>query len=205
MTKKLLSSSLLLLGFAGAVAALARSPVLPVLNPPVASDYTCRANGNGAICKVDRVFPLEGEPSGIVCGTADNPVELVYYGTDEYFITRYYNRGGYLTRRTVQETIDATIVNPVTGLSANLSQKIMVTDIFGFPSDFSTITSTTTGSAKIVLPSAGVLLLQAGRLLQDADGNVTGSSGPTGFTSYFGGDTAAATSLCQALGTPGTP
>lgn len=141
---KITSYSLIGFGVSLAVAAIAGPPVLPTLNPPVAPDYSCSATGDGAICKVDRVFPFNGDGSGFFCGTADQPVELVVYGTDEYFTTRYYNRVGDLTRRVRQET---TIQNLVIGLLANVSQNTTFTDTVTVPGDFSSVTTTSGGSA----------------------------------------------------------
>ena len=193
------------LGALLAVAAVAGPPVLPNLNPPPAPDYTCKATGDGAICRVSRVSPAEGDPSGFVCGTAENPVELLLYGTDSFRITRYYNRAGNLTRRFQNEDFQAKIVNPITGISATITQNTTFMDTLATPGDFSSVTTQFTGVEKIVLPGSGVLLLDAGRFILDADDNIVSHNGRHDYETYFGGDTSVAAQLCEALGTSGTP
>jgi len=62
-------------------------------------------------------------PLGLLCGTSENPVELlIEQGTDNFLFTRYYDADGNLTRRTVHEHFDAMVVNPATGLSVLTTQ-----------------------------------------------------------------------------------
>src|SRR5690242_14039369 len=57
--------------------AYADPPSLPPLNPPPPAFETCRATGNGAICEGTRQLTDDPAPTGILCGTANNPIELI--------------------------------------------------------------------------------------------------------------------------------
>ena len=189
-----------------AVAAIAGPPVLPPLNPPPPSFETCTATGSGAICRGSRVDTVADVPVGFVCGTADNPIELLLSGTDSFRFTRYYNTAGNFARRFTREDFQGIIFNPVTGLSATVTQNATFTDLFAVPGDLSTSSTQLTGAfLKISLPGSGVLFLDAGRTILDAEGNVISESGHHDFGAYLNGDHSVAEQLCAALGTPGTP
>ena len=188
-----------------AVAALAGPPVLPTLNPPVPSYYTCKASGSGAICRGQLVETLDQEPSGITCGTAQNPVELLMSATNTVRATRYYDTAGNLTRRFRYQRGEGTIINPVTGLTAKLTAITDLIDTFTIPGNFDAVTTQQTGPFKITLPGNGVLLLDTGRAVFDAQENVISQNGHFALLDYFNGATSEAAQLCAALGSPGTP
>lgn len=197
---------LLSIGTLLAVAALAGPPVLPTLNPPVPSYYTCDATGSGAICRGQLVETVNQEPSGIVCGTASNPVELLFSGADAFALTRYYDTNGNLTRRVRHEQFGGTLLNPVTGLSAKLTASDNLIDTLAVPGNFDTTTLQLTGALfQVVLPGGGMLILDAGRLRLDAQENLLSGSGNLALDAYFSGNREAAAKLCSALGSPGTP
>jgi hypothetical protein len=185
--------------------ALANPPNLPPLTPPPPPYYTCQPTGHGAICRADRVDQLEQIPSGLLCGTAANPVELLLSGTDNFALTRYYNTDGNQTRRTVHEHFDATILNPATGLTALTTQIAEFVDTFAVPGDPATVTFQQTGVVKFYLPGSGVLLRDVGRAVIGPDGNDVFDSGQHQLGAYFGGDHSVLASLCATLGSPGTP
>lgn len=208
LTMKRKSFAFLLLGFGVLLggAAIAGRPTLPVLNPPPPPYETCKATGSGAICTGNRVDSISDAPLGIVCGTAENPVELVFSGTDSFRFTRYYDRAGNFTRRVTHEDFQGFVINPVTGLSANLTQVSNFIDTFAVPGDTTTSTEQMTGVIKFSLPGSGVLFLDAGRIVFDSQDNIVSASGRHDlFVTYFNGNTAVAAQLCDAVGSPGTP
>lgn len=206
MKRKFLAFVLLGLGTLLAGAAIAGRPILPTLNPPPPPFETCKATGSGAICTGNRVDTISDAPLGIVCGTADNPVELLFSGTDSFRFTRYYDKAGNFTRRLTHEDFQGFVYNPVTGLSANASQLSNFIDTFAVPGDINTATAQMTGVIKFSLQSNGVLLLDAGRIVFDAQDNIVSASGRHDlFVTYFNGNPSVAAQLCEALGSPGTP
>lgn len=205
MKTKLFSYLLLGTGALLAVAAIAGPPVLPTLNPPAPSFYTCSATGSGAICRGQNVEMLDAEPTGIICGTPQNPIELLETSTSTLSATRYYDSAGNLTRRFRYTRMEGTITNPATGITAKLSGRTDLIDTLAVPGDLSTATTQQTGPAQISLPGHGVLLLDTGRIVFDPDGNAVSTSGHLALFNYFNGNTAEAARLCSALGSPGTP
>jgi hypothetical protein len=206
MKRKLLTSMFIGSGVLLAIAAIAGPPVLPTLNPPAPSYYTCKATGSGALCRAQTVETLNQEPFGVVCGTAQNPVELLISGTDAFRLTRYYDTGGNLARRFRHEHFEGTLLNPVTGLTARLTAAANFTDTLAVPGNFDTVTTQLTGViTKIALPGSGVLLMDAGRIILDAQENVVKATGNLALEDYFSGNPEEAAKLCVALGSPGTP
>src|SRR5690348_11909908 len=99
-------------------AAFADPPTIPPLTPPAPPWLTCRATGGGPICRGEQHFVYPPAPSGLVCGTAAHPVELLIDGADNFRITRYYDTAGSVTGRFVHEDFAGTVYNPETGLTA---------------------------------------------------------------------------------------
>jgi len=201
------SFAAILVGFGAllAVAAIAGPPVLPILNPPAPSYYTCSATGSGAICRGQQVTPADQDPTGIICGTAQDPVELVLTGTYTLRATRYYDTAGNLARRFRYESFDGIIINPVTGLMAKATMITDLIDTFAVPGDFSTVTTQQTGPGKFSLSANGVLMIDTGRVIFDSQENVVSQSGHLAVLEYFEGNPQEAAKLCAALGSPGTP
>ena len=206
MKTKPIASTLLALAALLAVAAVAGPPVLPTLNPQPPSYYSCEATGSGAICRGILTETPANLPFGIMCGTAQNPVELLVSGTDTFRLTRYYDSAGNLARRSRHEDFRGVIVNPVTGLSATTLQISNFSDVFAIPGDFGSVTTQLTGlTFTIRLPGSGVLTLDAGRIALDAEENLLGETGRHDLDEYFSGNREVVAKLCAALGSPGTP
>ena len=206
MKRKLIAFTFVGVGALLAVAAIAGPPVLPNLNPPPPDYYTCNATGSGAICRAKLAETFNQEPTGIICGTAQNPVELLLNLTAVARLTRYYDAAGNLTRRFISERDEGTIINPATNLAATLTESTTTIDTLAVPGNFDTLTTQVTGRLfKITLPGSGVLLLDSGRAVFDSEGNFIGRSGHLGIDDYFAGNHEAAAKLCAALGSPGTP
>lgn len=203
--RKSIASLLAVFGALLAVAAIAGPPVLPILNPPAPSYYTCKPTGSGAICTAQVAETPDQEPTGIICGTSQNPVELLLTGTDTFSLTRYYNQAANLTRRVHIERLDGTILNPATGLTATATTSATIIDTLAVPGNLDTVTTQQTGPFKVILPGNGVLLLDTGRVIFDAEGNVLSHNGHLALFDYFNGNPEAAAKLCAALGSPGTP
>jgi hypothetical protein len=206
MKTKTIAFILFTVGCGVAIMAVAGPPVLPPLNPPAPPYETCKPVGSGAICRGEVGDTFDQEPTGIVCGTAQMPVELLQSGTQSARAVRYYDRDGNLTRRTINEDIEGTIINPVTGLSAKLTIVTDLVDTFAVPGDFNSVTEKQTGPLKISLPGSGVLFLDTGPVIFDPQGDIVKQSGHNhDFIDYFTGHPEAAAVLCTALGSPGTP
>lgn len=206
MKKKYLASLFIGSGALLAVAAIAGPPILQNLNPPPADYYTCKATGSGAICRGQVVETVNQEPSGIICGTAQNPVELLQSFTNTLALTRYYDTAGDLTRRFRKERSEGVMINPVTGLSANYTWVLEYIDTLAVPGNFETVTTQQGGQVKIALPGSGVLTMDAGRVIYDAEGDILSSVGRHDLDDYFlNGNHEAMAQLCAALGSPGTP
>jgi hypothetical protein len=205
MKRKSFAFLFVLTGALLAVAAIAGPPVLPSLNPPAPSYYTCKATGSGAICRAEVVEMPNQEPTGIICGDAQNSVELLLSGTDAFGLTRYYDAAGNLTRRVHFERLEGTLINPLTGLTAIATTSSTIIDTLAIPGNLDTMTTQQTGPFKITLPGNGVLLIDTGRVIFDAEGDVVSHNGHLALFDYFNGNPEAAAKLCAALGSPGTP
>ena len=190
-----------------AASTLAAPPTLPTLNmpPSIPAWLTCKATGEGAICSGTTVLSSDG-PSGLFCGTTANPIELLLVdGHTNVSLIRFYDADGNFFRRHRGEQTEATILNPVTGLTVLTTQIAEFSSSFGTPGDFDTATNTQRGVVKFYLPGAGVLLIDVGRAVIRDDETLVAESGQHQLDQYFGGDTSVLEPLCEALGSPGTP
>lgn len=174
------------------------SALIPV--PP--SFYFCQADGANTICRGEQSFPDPSAPSGFLCGSSANPVDLIAQDIDTQDATRYYNAAGYLTRRVIQEDFQGTLTNPLNGAIADYTQKVTLTDMLATPGDLSTVTDTSTGLYRIYLPDGGTVFQSSGRVVIAPDGTETFASGGDHIDPYFQGDTALLQKLCTALGAP---
>jgi hypothetical protein len=175
------------------------------LNPVPPADYTCMGTGGGAICRVSRVEDSSG-PSDFLCGDAASPVRLVFVdGVDNLEFTRIYDADLNLVTRTVHEHFSVTVLDPVTGLTVESTQISEVTSTFTTPGDVDSGTFATRGVVKFFAPGAGVLLIDVGRAVLTTDGTLLTESGRHQFDLFYGGDTSVLASLCEAVGSPGTP
>ena len=186
---------------------LAAPPTLPTLNmpPSIPAWLTCKATGEGAICSGTTVLSFDG-PTGLFCGTTANPIELLEVdGHTNVNLVRFYDADGNFFRRHRSEQTEATVLNPVTGLTVLTTQIAEFSSSFGTPGDFDTATNTQRGVVKFYLPGAGVLLIDVGRAVIRDDGTLVDESGQHQLDQYFGGDTSVLEPVCEALGSPGTP
>ncbi len=172
------------------------------LNPPPAvPPYTCMGTGGGAICEKD-IPPAPYGPSDnqIFCGTGTNAFDTFDSGVESEKVTRYYDANLNLVRRVTIFDDDGQWSNAVTGVSVPYEQHQIITDVLGVPGDLSTITETTTGVNRFVLPHEGLLLLDNGRVTTDPSGDITFASARHDILAGSLGDTAALQKLCAALG-----
>ena len=186
---------------------LAAPPTLPTLNTPpsIPAWLTCKATGGGAICSGTTVLSFDG-PTGLFCGTTANPIELLEVdGHTNVNLIRFYDADGNFFRRHRGEQTEATVLNPVTGLTVRTTQIAEFSSSFGTPGDFDTATNTQRGVVKFYLPGVGVLLIDVGRAVIRDDETLVAASGQHQLDQYFGGDTSVLEPLCAALGSPGTP
>jgi hypothetical protein len=190
-----------------AASTLAAPPTMPTLNmpPSIPAWLTCKATGEGAICSGTTVLSFDG-PTGLFCGTTANPIELLEVdGHTNVNLVRFYDADGNFFRRHRGEQTEATVLNPVTGLTVLTTQIAEFSSSFGTPGDFDTATNTQRGVVKFYLPGAGVLLIDVGRAVIRDDGTLVAESGQHQLDQYFGGDNSVLEPLCEALGSPGTP
>jgi hypothetical protein len=181
-------------------AALAGQPVTQTLTPPPPSFYTCMAVGSGTICHGTISGSSGPEETGLVCGsgTAFNAWQTA--NVDER-AARYYNSDGNLTRRVLRDDVNGQFINPTTGTVVPWTQHEIHTTVLAVPGDFSSATETIVGQFVITVPHLGAVALEAGRVIQDANGNNEFRAGPQDFLDYYAnGDTSAVEELCGALG-----
>jgi hypothetical protein len=188
-----------------AATASAAAPQLPPLNPPAPDFLRCAATGSGAICTGKTIETSDVSPSGLLCGTTTDHIELLFENSEtDIGVIRFYNQAGDLTSRLRREMGTGTVLNPVTGLTAVSTQVGEFTSILATPGDFDTATETQRGVVKFYLPGAGVLFIDVGRAVIPPDGNGTDTRQHP-FDQYFNGGTSVLEALCEALGSPGTP
>lgn len=173
------------------------------LNPPAVPPYTCMATGSGAICSKDMPLDDGPGPSGIFCGSSQNPVELIGVDSGTQEATRYYDTAGDLVRRHLRDTYVGTFTNPLTGAYVAFDQLIDEEDDLSVPGDFNSGTVTFTGPTRVHLHDGGIVLIDTGRDLTLPDGTVEQSSGQHPFDQYFlYGNAAAFEPICAAVGAP---
>ena len=182
--------------------ASAAQPASGDLNPPPPASYTCKAVGDGTICRAHTVDVYSDVPLGVVCGAGAAAVELLDNGTREVNATRWYDRDGNLVRRLRTFLLrDAFLANPATGRTIGYSQHNTDNEILGIPGDLDSITWTGHGHLTISVPGSGALV-EAGRTIVGPGGDIEAQAGPTELSDYFAGDASVVAPLCAYLGTP---
>jgi hypothetical protein len=188
-------------GLALVPSALAGQPVTQTLTPPPPSFYTCMAVGSGTICHGTITGSSGPEETGLVCGTGADAFNAWETSSLLERAARYYDRDGNLTERVLRDDSAGQFINPLTGTSVPWTQYEIHTTVLAVPGDFSSATATIVGEFVITLPHLGPVALEAGRVIEDADGNNEFRAGPQDFLDYYvNGDTAAVQELCGALG-----
>jgi len=196
MTGRILSATV-----AAAALAVTAAPAHAIdLNPPPPDYYTCSADGGGTICRATLLETFGPEETGLVCGTGDSAFTVFDSGTATTRLTRYYDADGNLTLRVIRDAIDAVSTNPQTGTSVPYRQHEKHTTALAVPGDFDSASITHTGVLIYTLPHEGHLALEAGRVVDGADGAIEFRAGPQTFVDYYAdGNTAAVAKLCAAL------
>lgn len=176
------------------------------LNPAAPPPYTCMATGGGAICRKTVTFVDKPAPSGLLCGSSQNPIELISADTGSQEATRYYDANLNMVRRVFHSEWVGTVTNPITGAYLGTRQRLNEVQSLTVPGDLSSIVFTYTGSNRFYLPNGGTVLLDVGReVAVDPDGPDVQASGQHPLAAYYGnGDTAAIEPICAALGAPQT-
>jgi hypothetical protein len=181
--------------------ALAAAPTPVPLDPPPSDIYTCQTNGGGTVCRATEVAPYELEPLGIWCGSGAGAFEILDSGTRHIRAKRVYDTDGHWVSRTRTLLFkDAYLTNPLTGATVDYVQHNTDMDVFGVPSDFSTVTFTGHGVLSVTAPGSGAVLLEAGRVVVGPNGDLEAQAGPSDVSDYFGGNAEVAEALCAALG-----
>jgi hypothetical protein len=185
----------------GGSSAFAGQPVIQTLTPPPPSFYTCMAVGAGTICHGTISESSGPEETGLVCGSGADAFNAWQTGSLDERAARYYDRDGKLTRRVLRDDSIGEFINPVTGTVVPWTQYEIHTTVLAVPGDFGSATETIVGEFVITLPHLGAVALEAGRVIQDVDGNNEFRAGPQDFLDYYAnGDTTAVQELCTALG-----
>jgi hypothetical protein len=185
----------------GGSSAFAGQPVSQALTPPPPSFYTCMAVGSGTICHGTTDGSSGPEETGLLCGTGVAAFHAWQSATLDERAARYYDPDGRLTRRVLRADITGEFVNPVSGVTVPWTQHEIHTTVLAVPGDLSFATETIVGQFVITMPHLGAVALEAGRVIQDGNGNVEFRAGPQDFLDYYAnGDTAAVQELCTALG-----
>ena len=184
----------------GGSSAFAGQPVTQTLTPPPPSFYTCMAVGSGTICHGTTSGSSGPEETGLICGSGAAAFHAWQTASVDERAARYYDRDGKLTSRVLRDDITGEFINPVTGTIVPWTQHEIHTTVLAVPGDFSSATETIVGQFVITLPHLGAVALEAGRVVQDVNGNVEFRAGPQDFLDYYAnGDIAAVQKLCDAL------
>ena len=190
-----------------AASTLAAPPTLPTLNtPPSIPDWlTCKATGEGAICSGTTVLSSDG-PTGSFCGSTANPIELLLVDSHtNVSLIRFYDADGNFFRRHRREQTEATVLNPVTGLTVLTTQIAEFSSSFGTPGDFDTADRDATWRREVLPAWGGCALHRCRPCCHSRDESLVSESGQHQLDQYFGGDTSVLERVCEALGSPGTP
>jgi hypothetical protein len=196
---------MVLFGFAFAppAAVFAGPPVDPAtLNPPPPPEFnpTCEAVGRGTICHLAFTDPPIAEGTGIICGSGASSYEVFMNATRSVVGRRYYDRDRNLTQRHFREVLAGTFSNPLTHTAVSFDQGDTIVHDLAVPGDGDTGTETVTGSIRLHVLHGGIVLIDAGRTINAADGTLLTEAGQHPFAAYFVfGDTSALQPLCAAL------
>lgn len=180
----------------------AKEPVDPnTLNPPppAAFDPTCDRIGSKIVCEL--AFsdpPIVDEPSELFC----DGDQILISQTRAVVGRRIYDADGNLLKRHFREDFTGSFTNPASGQTVDWVSHATVIHTLASPGNIASGHTTSSGlSIRISAPGGGTVLLDAGRLVIDeATGEITGSSGPHHFDDYFvHGDVDALQPLCDAL------
>lgn len=187
--------------FALSSSAAAAAPTPVPLDPAPPNGYECQVTGNGTTCRIEIFDSYELEPSGIWCGSGTSAFEILDSGVRHIRAVRFYDTAGHWTKRILRvQFSDAHLTNPLIGATVDYVQHNVDMDVFGVPSDFSTVTWTGHGVLSVTAPGSGAVLLEAGRVVYGPNGEQEFQAGPSDVNDYFGGDAAVVEALCDALG-----
>jgi hypothetical protein len=144
------------------------------LNPPPRPGSTCQTTGSGTICRItlDTTF---SNLSVFKCGSGADSFDVDENGTTHRSYIYFYDQDGNLTERILHVfPLAGTFSNAVTGKSVPESAQFTITVTLLTPGDFSTAQYAFTGLyAKVILPGGGIILLDAGAIVYDPDGNIS--------------------------------
>lgn len=188
------------LALAPATMALASAPAEVPLNPAPAASYTCTPVGNGTRCISDTVADLEPEWSGIVCGSGATAFDVYDQAVRRVRAERWYDTDGNLVKR-VRDNLfsDSRLFNPATRAAVPYNQHDTDTDLLAVPGDLDSRTTYSEESFVAVAPGQGAVVVNKGRSVYTADGDVVSRTGRRDFDAYFGGDASVMAGLCAAL------
>jgi hypothetical protein len=182
-----------------AEAAFAAPLPISTLTPPPPSFETCRPAGQQTICEGALTGTYGPDDNGFSCGSGAGAFEVFDQGTFREHAVRYYDQNGNLTRRFVQFLDFGAWSNQLTGSTLAYTQSNNITDVLAVPGDLGSAAETTTGEVNFTVPGAGTILLDAGRYVFGADGDLEFQAGPHGILDFFYGDASAFDAMCAAL------
>ena len=169
--------------------------------PPDYFNAECRQAGRQIICDLAFVDPFHpvGEPTGIVCGSAAGPFEVL--DTSDRWVRgkRYYSADGLLERRHFTDWYEGVLTNSITGATVTYDQQNAHLHDLTDPGDVTTGVDNRTAHLRVQGPT-GVVLIEAGRLVLSAEDESTlFRAGQHPFDDYFQGEASALEPLCSAL------
>lgn len=181
-------------------AAVAAPPTTGALNPQPPASYTCSAIGAGTRCVSDTTEVLDPEPSGIICGSGPEAFEVMDRATRRVVAERWYDTGGNLVKRVRSNLFsDSALFDPATGAAVPYDQHDTDTDLLAVPGDLDSRTTYSVESFLATAPGVGAVLVNQGRSVYTADGEVLERTGRRDFDAYANGDLSVMDGLCRAL------
>ena len=184
-----------------ATTSLASAPTEVPLNPVPPASYACSPIGNGTRCVSDTSVALDPGASGIECGAGASSFEVYDQATRRVRAERWYDSDGNLVKR-VRDNLfsDSRLFNPATGAAVPYNQHDTDTDVLAVPGDLDSRTMYSEESFVAAAPGQGAVLVNKGRSVYTATGEVISRTGRRDFDAYFGGDASVMAGLCAALG-----
>jgi hypothetical protein len=183
-------------------AATADSPAPQTLNPAPPDFYTCTPLGAGTLCRAERQEVKVSEPQPeLVCGSGAEAFVIHDNGRLDQRFTRWYDKDGNLTERTVHDYWSDTFwSNPLSGKTVPYHQGEVITTVLKVPGDFDSAVETMVGTNVMTDPVTHKKVLRSvGRTVYGPDGLISESGQQPFIQAFEFGDLSVFDDVCAAL------